>query len=426
MAVCAATPLRGATTDNSVPASQGIAGGQTTISPPLKVNFEDSDSIICLESGIDTLYLSIDVDWTQGNIFLYFAELKEKAIAEDSPVLGFLHTSNEDGDWPFLLQPYGRKGYEWILEAKEFTLSIGNWETPKSRPSMKVEIGSETLWHLGAEQAIQKVYDLIQKAGGYIATSKASRVDVCLDILCPESLWDSDLRHFAVTRAAYITPHFDNQELTGITIGKGKVSATLYDKPKEIDRKSKKFWMYDIWGLTEVPEQHKVIRIEFKLRREAIKTLGLNTPEDVLKQLPNLWSYCTQTWLKFQSHPGKHHTQRSTHQWWLDVQSGFKGAQGSYPLVRVVSIKAEVKQLTAQIYGLKSSLVALHQEFQHLPIGTYATLNDSQEILLENIDPEKKDFSKQVELKRANFSRTRQKAEAAKLLRYTQKFPIGK
>jgi hypothetical protein len=392
------------------------------------VNFEDSDSIICLESGIDTLYLSIDVDWTQSDIFLYFSELKAKAIEDEAPSLGFLLTSNLEDEWPFQLQPYGRKSYEWILDSKEFTLNIGDWESPILRPSVKVEIGAETLWHLGAEQAIYKVYDLIQKAGGFIVTSKASRVDVCLDILCPESLWDAELRHFAVTRASYITPHFDNQRLTGITIGKGNVSATLYDKPKEIDQKSKKFWMYDIWGLSEVPKHHKIIRIEFKLRREAIKTLGLNTPEDVLKQLPNLWSYCTQTWLKFQSHPGKHHTQRKTHQWWLDVQSGFKGAQSSFPLVRAISIKAEQKQLTALIYGALSSLAATSQEEQNVPIGTPININDAIEIFLQNqglINPEKRDFRKQAELKRAKFHRTSQKVEDANLLRLEQDFPLG-
>jgi hypothetical protein len=166
----------------------------------------------------------------------------------------------------------------------------------------------------------------------------------------------------------------------------------------------------------------------YGLNREAIKTLGLNTPEDVLKQLPNLWSYCTQSWLKFQSHPGKHHTQRKTHQWWLDVQSGFKGIQDSFPLVRAISIKAEQKQLTALINGALSSLAATSQEEQDVPIGTSININDAIEIFLQNqglINPEKRDFRKQVELKRAKFHRTSQKVEDANLLRLEQDFPLG-
>jgi len=415
-------------THDSAQPPYGIVGGQTTISPPLKVNFVDSDSIACLESGIDTFYLSIDVDWSDCPVFSYFSHLKETAIQADSPSVGFLRTSDIDNDWPFLMLSYGRKGYEWILESNEFTLHIGGWEKPKERPSMKVEIGSETLWHLGVHKAIGKVYDIIQKAGGKIVEAKASRVDVCLDILCPESLWHSDLRLCAVTRASYITPHFDNHHLTGISIGKGHISATLYDKPKEIKQKSAKFWMFDLWGIEVVPENHKVVRIEFKLRREAIKKLGLNTPEDVIYSLPNLWAYCSQTWLKFQTNPGAHHTQRKNHKWWSQVQDGFKGAQGAEPLVRAAAIKAEEKHLMAQIYGLATSLAALRQEKYDFPIGTQANHHDVVEMVFENsefIDSEEKNFTKDVELKRVKVCRMRQKEEEAKIYRLDRSFPTG-
>jgi len=33
--------------------------------------------------------------------------------------------------------------------------------------------------------------------------------------------------------------------------------------------------MFDIWGLKEVPEGKKIIRIEFQMRREVLKQLGL-------------------------------------------------------------------------------------------------------------------------------------------------------
>ena len=90
--------------------------------------------------------------------------------------------------------------------------------------------------------------------------------------------------------------------MKGISIGKGNISARLYDKPLEIKQQSKKYWMYDVWGINknDLDDNHKIIRVEFQLRRELIKDLGANYFEDLLKGYGKIWAYCTQKWLKFQ------------------------------------------------------------------------------------------------------------------------------
>ena len=86
---------------------------------------------------------------------------------------------------------------------------------------------------------------------------KPSRVDLCADILLDEKLWTKDLIDYRVTRSNYASQHFTNNQLTGIVIGKGHMMARLYDKPLEIKQKKKKEWMYDIWGISTVPEEKK-------------------------------------------------------------------------------------------------------------------------------------------------------------------------
>ena len=400
-------------------------GGQMTISPPAKVKTSDV-SILALASGIDSLYLTIDVEWADEELFSYLSDLKNQAACSDTPLFGSLKTAGNDQEWPFQIKPFGSNGYEWLLIGKELTFKIGNWLKPKSRPSVTVDIGSETLWHLGPEQAVQKTIDLLLAANGTRLDLKASRVDLCTDLLLPEYLWEMDLINYVVTRAHDIKPYLKHGKLTGIGIGNGNISARLYDKALEIETKSKKFWMFDIWGLTEIPEGHKAIRVEFQLRRECIKNLGLNRPDEVFSFSPNIWVYCSLHWLKFQDRPGTHHTQRITLPWWQEVQNGFQGAQDAHPLIRAKALRQDKKQIMQQAYGLLSSLTAIQKEELHEDLQSSANLDDCLMALFEStdlLDTENRDFSEKVRLKRAKYSRTKQKAEEAAIKRRSLGFP---
>ena len=183
---------------------------------------------------------------------------------------------------------------------------------------MIAEIRSETLWHMGAERAVDRILTLLRHESGHqldhptIKAVKVSRVDFCLDLLLPAGFWSLALLDNLVCRAKDVRPYLKSGTLTGIGIGSGPLSARLYDKPLEIRTKSKKDWMFDIWKLPEVPEGFQVIRVEFEIHREVIKQLGIEGPEELFLLQRNAWSYCTQSWLKFQDRPGTHHTQRET------------------------------------------------------------------------------------------------------------------
>ncbi len=311
------------------------SGGQPTISPPANVKTLNFSKYQILASGIDTLNLAIDVSWSDEGLFEYLAEKKEKARRENIEVSGTLYQKDSSDDWKFQVYPAGSKGYEWLLIGREFTFKVGNWIKPMSKPSIMAEIRSETLWCLGVEASIKRVLNLFENTGGRIINVKPSRIDLCVDMLFPAEKWNLNLSEFKVTRAAGHNLYFKHNKLEGFTIGKGKISARLYDKITEINQKSKKFWMFDIWGLDASSQNNeKVIRVELQLRREAIKELCNGSIWHLLENIDGLWAYCTQNWLKFQDNPEKHHTQRTTLEWWKAVQNGYKGAQKAAPLVR--------------------------------------------------------------------------------------------
>jgi hypothetical protein len=229
------------------PSSRHPNGGLTTISPPAKISCDDSGEFKALASGIDTLVLAIDITWNEPNIFMYLEELKEKAKASNEDCAGTINIPGA-GEWPFLVKPYGTNGYEWLLTGNCFTLSVGNWLKPISRPSVIAEIRSQALWELSPLGTIAVLRALLESAGARLILMKPSRVDLCVDLLMPIEVWMPELMDYRVTGAKDASTYYHNKDMTGLGIGRGKISARLYDKPLEIRQKSKKFWMFDKWG----------------------------------------------------------------------------------------------------------------------------------------------------------------------------------
>jgi hypothetical protein len=384
-----------------------------TISPPSNVKVEEIGPGKVLASGFDTLVLAMDVEWQQSDFFDLLERLKQQAKRDERQAPDVLTQSDQSEHWVFNVLPNGSKGYEWLLVAQEFTLKIGNWMNPKSRPSVMAEIRSEALWHRGPADMAQRISSLLTVAGGVVGVIKASRADPCIDLLLPKDEWTVGLLDHAVTRAIYSSPHFWNRRLTGISIGKGNLGARLYDKPLEIVTKSHKEWMYDVWSIRAVPENFHIIRVEFQLRREALKDLGINTLTDLLKLAGNLWSYCTRDWLKFQDDASKHHTQQETLPWWKVVQDGFTGAQGACPLVRAKAVQVDELQLLRQLLGQLTSLAALYRPGV-LETGELIEVRSLMELLKRTVKKTKLEDSEITERVREKLAKYQRKSEKFK------------
>ena len=314
-----------------------------------------------LAACVDSLYLTVDLIWRNDSFFKIIAALKKQASENKCEMPGFLE--GEGFQWAYQVSGFGAKGYEWILSSAEYVMKLGNWMQPGSRPSAVIQISCETLWLYGVVEAIDRILTLLNYAGAIVKETKASRIDMCVDILLPESLWNRDLAGHRVTRAENVTYHDKGRVFSGFTIGQGGAfSARLYDKDLEIRRKSKKFWMFDIWQIQSVPENCRVVRVEFQLRREAIVELGMNSIWSFTNHPRNVWAYCSQCWLKFQDRPELHHTQQATMPFWKSVQDGFFGSQGEQPMLRAKMVNAKRKQIAQQLMGQLTSLIVLDGE----------------------------------------------------------------
>jgi hypothetical protein len=316
-----------------------------------------------LASGIDTLYLSFDVVWPENSAFFSsLAEAKEKAKLIDSDVPLTFQLENSSV-WKFNIKKTGSKGgYEWLLMNKEYALKISSATSPKSKPNLIAELRSETLWSNGFKDSCYRIIKFIESRGARILNKKPSRVDLCLDLVFPETMWQESLLDYRVTRADSTAKYFSDTKVKGFTIGKSKIHARIYDKCLEIKQKSNKVWMFDIWKINSVPENKRIIRVEFQLMREVLRELKINSFKELYKNLSSIWSYCTCNWLRFADSPEKRATLRKTLKWWEEVQKGFSNNQSGDPLVRDKIFNAEETRLFNQAYGMLTSLFALNLE----------------------------------------------------------------
>ena len=218
-------------TNCKTPAPDVPHGGQVSISPPANVNTPYQ----VLTSGIDTLDLAINVHWENDSFFDYLNTLKAQAQELDEEVPGIMKAENNLGDWKFGVKPHGSNGYEWLLNGKEFSLRIGNWKTPKTRPSVMAEISAEALWRIGVKECVAGLVSLLRGSGASKEQLKPSRVDLCVDLLFPEEEWNFNLIFNRVTRARKAQIYLENEIFTGFMIGRRKLAARAYDKAYEID-----------------------------------------------------------------------------------------------------------------------------------------------------------------------------------------------
>jgi len=367
-----------------------------------------ADAPLVLASGLDSVVVAVSLRWPNDATFKRLAQLKQ-AAKEREDGEPFQVSIDENATARFVVKPNGKDGFEWLLTSGEMGIALGNWIEPKQRPSAMVDIRSEALWRFGADAAVARAVAILEAMGADVEAVKPSRLDLCTDVLLGEQDWHAGLDQHFVTRARGTNMYRKNRDLSGFSLGSGEVVARLYDKPREIREQSGKEWMYPIWKLPAVPEGCRIIRVEFQVRRDALREFQLNAWDDVRGALPRLWAYCTRDWLRLAVDPQLHHTQQDLLAWWAPVQNGFAGAQGAEPLVRELAVNTDLRRLGAQAIGALSSIVAIKLADRDAtegvlldPVGfLHSALSDAR----KHAPQDDAKFTRRIDRKRARLAR---------------------
>jgi hypothetical protein len=309
-----------------------------------------SNCMQVLRHGIDSLYVSYPGK-IEPHIAILLQNLKELAQgAKDEEVSqGLCHI----GDHIFTVLPRGRGRFAYVLEDNWFSIQVSS---AMSLPLAHVQIRSEYLTAVGAEEAIRTLSEIVSYLGEAAAPS-ISRIDLCADFVADHDLTGQP--GFAwVKRCRKRDIHEDSDRVTGISFGAGnELSARLYDKTLEIT-KSGKDYLKPLWSAKGWAEGQTVWRMEFQTRREGLPFELKCIAVDALPNLGAWWRYLATEWLRLAipCESDETRTRWPTHPVWEGIANAWDVPPDAPLMTRVTKERAPTDEILFKngLWGLSS------------------------------------------------------------------------
>ena len=318
--------------------------------------------------GEDTLELAIGVTWREPEAFFARLDELQKQARE----------TGRDTPWEHMgftayVQPYGKRGKEgapsmaWMCEIAGMWFGLQRVPSPRGQtPNLYVRVGSFNLIEEGgAAWSWATVQRVIATLGGRIEWDKVSRVDLCVDlrgdVITPlaKAVWEN--KH--ICRARKQAFYRDGHDLvTGVDVGRGG-DIMMRGYRKDIEGADKQLLMDAIvekrFGLPEWnPEEGmggKISRIEFQIRREALKQFKVDGMADYLDRRAEIAGYLVLKWFRLAEGEvdRTHTTLEALSELWERIVEAFGDAFGRapQPASRVVRRCYDAKANASQAVG---------------------------------------------------------------------------
>jgi len=279
---------------------------------------EEFQFLLC---GIDSLYLGLYVIWgPDWKRRLQVLEKKKKQARKPGGLLTSLPSGRK-----CIFRPNGKgENYRYHLQFEVYNLFIGKAAKPGSSPNVYLSISAKTLWLNGIDAALSWIAeDLKAICRGSIQFIKVSRVDLCADFWIPGGLSYEFLLSHKVTRNDKGNLWLDknNLETFYVADGKSPIQLRMYNKGVEVGKEGTKLWFLDLWKRESTDD---VWRIEYQLRRPALKQFKIDSLEDLKEKLPGLWRYLTSKWFSLRLLDNEKAERRTVHPLWSLVQKCFQ------------------------------------------------------------------------------------------------------
>ncbi len=313
-------------------------------------------------SGCDTLYISV-----RGRLRekprVALEAMRERALSPStsSPTQPASRPLEEFhlGNLRMAYHAMGQHGARHRLTNEDMTIVI-HPNGGQLKAMVRVQLRSCFLWGEGWYRAILQAERLAASLlEDRIApeSSSLSRVDLCADFQgwIPRRC---DEKRF-VTRARHESQWKVNGRFTGFSFGKGHICCRIYNKSVEI-LNSGKGWMECIWMRGEFSPQEPVWRLEFQLRREALREMSLECISDLKDNGQSLWTYCTNRWIRLVfPREGARKERCPTDPAWASLQKLPEFTTSGVPVVRSKSVATKIEAIVKGSQGYLTSYAAL-------------------------------------------------------------------
>lgn len=319
----------------------------------------DSESFKALRYGVDSLYVSypgvLCEQWDKK-----LSDLKELAQSENE----FEQATAQVviGEHIFEVRDKGRGRFAYVLADNCYHLQASN-KRSKVLPLAYVQISSEYLSSVGIKRAEQSLRYIVNTLGLVKEPANISRVDLFVDFNAELRMDTFDPLQDWVTRTQSVDLHYRHNQFSGWSFGMGgNIGARLYNKQLEIETKSRKFYLYELWLAAGWDPATQVWRMEFEAKREVLKQLGICKLDNLLHLQTALWIYLTQDWLRL-ALPMPSDTNRTrwpTHPLWAQI-TGVFDQQGEQPKLQrftPMRLPADERLFVHGMGGLTSFMAA--------------------------------------------------------------------
>ncbi|CAN0519900.1 unnamed protein product, partial [Ectocarpus sp. 8 AP-2014] len=267
--------------------------------------------------------------------------------------------------------------YRWQLRTSWGGLIqlMNRAEPHETLPNGIIRITSIPLMRFSTGACWARVLEWMEALGAKVVRTCIGRVDLCVDLPGVEiDQLDRPYRagHY-VSRARLsaeygletpLVDHRYGRQSTGFRLGGGNKRVRAYDKLRETQTKPEKraLLVARRWG--GLPEAAS--RVEFQLRREALKQYGIDTVDDYFgKRDAVAWGLCA-NWFRLTEGPvdPKHPERSRVLPLWWDVTKAFADWAGDSIEVDLTPLPkgiVDLDHLKKQFYGLAQSILVRSQ-----------------------------------------------------------------
>lgn len=288
------------------------------------------------------MHIGLGVDWGKGwdeqvKVFTMVKEAAQEA-GESLPLTL--------GGHAFLFKPNGERAgsgsgpfYAFKMESEGMTLSIMKRPAPSGpdKSNVWLSVGSLALMESGAQACFDRACQIISALGGSVLWNQISRVDMCSDLpgVHVRDFCESFNADRFICRARKSALYRDGREYTGVSLGMGgDIACRMYDKLTEslLNERKLALLIQKRWGgMVDC-----ATRVEFQLRRNALRAFGVDSFEDYMRVRGAVASYLCAEWLRFTSGDvdRTHTTRAETAPLWLRVARVFTQWTGEAPPAR--------------------------------------------------------------------------------------------
>jgi len=352
--------------------------------------------------GIDSLNVGFNINqWRVDDTA--FKRLADAKINAGLSLFGGKGETVKWGDREFNLLAKGTKGYEYVMNNDDVRLYIAkNCMGGRIYPEVFAQLNSCYLWGKGYQTAFNQFKSWLGE-WAEVGGEKINRADLCTDL--DISLPKLDLANEIVTRARKKVDYFQVEKYTngrrdtGYRIGAKDLMARIYDKAYEI-KGSEKYWFQDIWERGGWNGKSGITRIEFQTRRPYLKEFSVNSFEELIIVLPDMWRVITGEWMELKE-PNKedsNHRRWKTSEMWETVQAAGGRFGECLGIQRWKQKQPRIDPIMAQMKGLITSEIALDSTIR----GQFHATSRLKSLLNEYL--ESSEFIFEVNKKRGKYA----------------------